>query len=224
VSQEECERVWGWRLTLPSKFPLWELEFWWTPKPSKNNCRGQNTSHRGVFYIIGKLLKRRCLKWARMTHLNICHTSYGKKKDRESNWQFDSWPRKVKNWPDFRACWWSATHCWKALNESYNFASDFVPIENLNVKLWPHKVARVPTLVILGLPFGSPGTKKPFGCSPCGELQNILHGGRWWFPPNPGRGESYESEVARGLSLHQRCSNIVLTIMLVGWMQIQVNN
>jgi hypothetical protein len=25
-----------------------------------------------------------------MTHLDICNTSYGKKKGRESNWQFDS--------------------------------------------------------------------------------------------------------------------------------------
>jgi hypothetical protein len=32
------------------------------------------------FYIIGNILKYRCLKWARMTHLDICNTSYGKKK------------------------------------------------------------------------------------------------------------------------------------------------
>jgi hypothetical protein len=31
--------------------------------------------------------------------------------------------------------------------------------------------------------------KKPFGCSFGGELQSILHGGRWWLPPNPGHGE-----------------------------------
>jgi hypothetical protein len=33
-----------------------------------------------------KLLKRRCLKWARMTHLDIWNTSYGQKKGRELNW------------------------------------------------------------------------------------------------------------------------------------------
>jgi hypothetical protein len=46
---------------------------------------GVSTSHWGVLYSIGKLLKCRCRKWARMGHLNICNTSYGKKKGRESN-------------------------------------------------------------------------------------------------------------------------------------------
>jgi hypothetical protein len=31
----------------------------------------------GVIYVIGKLLERRCLKWALMTHLDIWNTSYG---------------------------------------------------------------------------------------------------------------------------------------------------
>jgi hypothetical protein len=31
------------------------------------DCKGQNTSHWGVFYIIGKLLKCRCRRWARWT-------------------------------------------------------------------------------------------------------------------------------------------------------------
>jgi hypothetical protein len=47
---------------------------------------------------------------------------------------------------------------------------------------------------------GESQDKKPFGCSFCEEVKSILYGGRWWFPPSPGRGESYESEVARGLS------------------------
>jgi hypothetical protein len=34
-------------------------------------------------------------KWVRMTHLDICNTSYGQKKGWESNWEFDSQPRKV---------------------------------------------------------------------------------------------------------------------------------
>jgi hypothetical protein len=38
----------------------------------------------------------------------------------------------------------------------------------------------------------------PFGCSPHGELQRIIYGGRWWLPPSPGRGESSESKVAHG--------------------------
>ncbi len=84
------------KLTLPK----WELgKSTGTPKTSKFDCRDQNTSHCGVLYIIGKLLKCRCRKWARMSHLDICSTSYGKKKGQESNWQFDSRPLKVRNRP-----------------------------------------------------------------------------------------------------------------------------
>jgi hypothetical protein len=84
AGQEECERVWKWRLTLPNELPFWELESQWTLEPLKSNCKGQNTSHWRVLYIIEKLLKFRCLKWACMTHLDIYNTSYGKKKGQES--------------------------------------------------------------------------------------------------------------------------------------------
>jgi hypothetical protein len=70
-----------------------------------------------------------------MGHLDIYNTSYGKKKAWESNWQFDSRPLKVRNRPDPNACRRSATHHWKALNESYNFASYLVLIGGLSKKL-----------------------------------------------------------------------------------------
>jgi hypothetical protein len=38
--------------------------------------------------------------------------------------------------------------------------------------------------------------KEPFGCSLRGEMQGILRGGRWWLPPNPGRGESCVSKCS----------------------------
>jgi hypothetical protein len=38
----------------------------WTPKISERNRRGQNPSPYKVLYIIGELLKHRCLKWARI--------------------------------------------------------------------------------------------------------------------------------------------------------------
>jgi hypothetical protein len=68
VGQEGCERMWGWKLTLPSELPFWELESRWTPELLESNCKGQNTSHWGVLYIVEKILKCRCLKWACMTH------------------------------------------------------------------------------------------------------------------------------------------------------------
>jgi hypothetical protein len=106
-----------------------------TPKTSEFDCRGQNTSHCGVLHITGKLLKRRCRKWARMNHLDIYSTSYAKKKGRESNWQFDSRPLKVRNRPDPSACRWSATHRWKPLDDSYKFALDLILIGGLSAFL-----------------------------------------------------------------------------------------
>jgi hypothetical protein len=103
-------------------------EFFKTPKNLERNCRGQNTSHRNVLHTVRNVLKCRCPKWPRMSHLNICSTSYSWKKGRESNWQFDSQPLKVRNRPDPDVCRWSATHRWKALKESYNFVSNLIPI------------------------------------------------------------------------------------------------
>jgi hypothetical protein len=48
---------------------------------------------------------------------------------------------------------------WKALDKSYNFASDHMAIKGLHVKLWALKVVGVPIMKILGLPLWSPGTK-----------------------------------------------------------------
>jgi hypothetical protein len=145
-----------------------------TPESSERIFKGQNSSPWGFLYIIEKLLKCRCLKWLRITHLDIWNTSYGQKKDRESNWQFDSRPLKVGNRPDFLRCRQRATYRWKALDEGYNFASDLVAIGGLHKKLCTLKVAKIPAKGIWGLPLGSPGTKWPFGCGPCGMAQNIL--------------------------------------------------
>ncbi len=103
-----------------------------TPETSKFGCKGQHTMHWDVLYIIGNLSKCRCRKWARMSHLVICNTSYGKKKGRESNWQFDSRPLKVGNRPNSDACRWSVTCRWKALDKSYKFALDIITIGGLS--------------------------------------------------------------------------------------------
>jgi hypothetical protein len=66
-----------------------------TPTTLELNCRGQNTLPWGVLYTVGKALKCRCRKWPRMSHSDICSTSYGRKKGRESNWQF--WLMITKN-------------------------------------------------------------------------------------------------------------------------------
>jgi hypothetical protein len=105
------QRVWGHEPShsqVNSHVGSWSPER--TPEFSKRDCRGQNSSPRRVFYIIGKLLKCRCLKWARIAHLDIWNTRYVQKKGRESNWQFDSRPLKVKNRPDFLVCRQRATY------------------------------------------------------------------------------------------------------------------
>jgi hypothetical protein len=80
-----------------------------TPKNLEPELKGQNTSHWGVIGVIEKVLKCTCLKWPRIGHLDICSPSYGQKKGRESNWQFDSRPLKVKNQPLPDVCSGSAT-------------------------------------------------------------------------------------------------------------------
>ncbi len=62
-----------------------------------------------------------------------------------------------------------------------------------------------------GTPLWESREKEPFGCRCDGVTHRILYGGRWWLPPSPGRGESSESKVARGLSQHQMGAEWVLT-------------
>jgi hypothetical protein len=163
-----------------------------TPENSEFDCKGQNTSPWGVLYTAGKVLECRCPKWPRMIHLDICSTSYGQKKGRESNWQFDSRSLKVGNRPDPSACRRSATHHWKALKENYKFASDLIPIGGMSKELWASKVPWLQTGIVSGqfwdshlgvpgqtaiwmspeLPMASPSTKGVLEC----ELTNLLVG------------------------------------------------
>jgi hypothetical protein len=129
--------VWGWSPTLGKSE---DLESSGTPECSELNSKAQNTLHWGVLSVIRKVLKRRCRKWPRIGHLDICSPSYGKKKGRESNWQFDSWPLKVGNrpLPDLRIE--SVIRRLKDLDAGYKFASDLVAIRRRSRELWAPKV------------------------------------------------------------------------------------
>jgi hypothetical protein len=161
------QRVWG---NEPSHSQVNSHVRNWSPKwPSKFsecNFRGQNPLPWRVFYIIGKILKRRCLKWACITHLDTWNISYDQKKGRKSNWQFDSWPLKIRNRPNFLACRWRATYCCKALDKGYNFSLDLIVIKGFHGKLCAPKVAGVPVAGISELPFGSLGTKSHLDVAP----------------------------------------------------------
>jgi hypothetical protein len=66
------QRVWGHEPShsqVNSHVGSWNPER--TSKSSKRNCKGQNSSPWSVLYIIGKILKFRCLKWAHIAHLDI---------------------------------------------------------------------------------------------------------------------------------------------------------
>jgi hypothetical protein len=135
------------------------LESSGTPENLEFEFRGQKTLHWGVLYTIGKVLKYRCPKWPRMSHLDIYSPSCGQKKGQESNWQFDSQPLKVGNLPESDICKWSATWRWKAFKESYKIALDLIPIRSLSKKLWMPKVSGVQTGTISRLLLGSLGKK-----------------------------------------------------------------
>ncbi len=136
-----------------------KLESSGTPKNSELDCRGQISLHLNVLYIVGMVLKCRCPKWPCMNHLDICSPSYGQKKGRESNWQFNSRPLKVGNRPASDVLWGSVIRRWKALKEGYNFGLNLVPIGGWGEKLWSSKVSGLQPGTISGLHFGSPGTK-----------------------------------------------------------------
>jgi hypothetical protein len=158
-----------------------------------------------------------------MSHLDICNTSYGWKKGRESNWQFDSRPLKVGNRPDSGVCRWSATYHWKALKESYKFATDLVPIGGWSKKLWKPKVSGVQTETISGLHFGSPGKKCHSDASAAERHKKYYMGEGGGFP----RIWAVVSQVSQ--ELHVACPNTKgvpkceLTNLLVGLMQVQIS-
>ncbi len=96
--------------------------------------------------------------------------------------QFDSSPLKVKNRPDLLTCRWCAKYFCKAFDEGYNFASDLISIGSLHTKLQAPKVVGVPTLGILGLPLGSPGTKCHLGVGPMAKHKIYYKGEGGSFP------------------------------------------
>ncbi len=174
-----------------------DLESFGTPERLEFDSRGQNTSHWGVLGVIGKVLKCRCPKCPFIGHLDICSPNYGQKKGRESNCQFDSRPLKVWNRPLPNIGIGSATGRWKALEENYNFGLDLVLIRLGSQEIWAPKVPGLQPGQFrdnFGTPTWESREKEPFGCSPCGALQRILYGGKWWLPSSPGRGESCVSK------------------------------
>jgi hypothetical protein len=211
---EECEDE-----THIPEMGTWEF----VETPETSYCSGQNTSRWGVLYIIKKMSRHRFRKWARMSHLDICNTSYGKKNSQELNKQFDSRPPKIGNRLDPEACRWSATCRWKALDENYKFALDFIPIGGLSKELWPCKVARAQTETVSGLLLESPRIKNHSDVGAIERRIKYYMGEGGGFP----RVRTMVSLVS--LELPVACPNTKgapkseLTNLLVGLIQVQVS-
>jgi hypothetical protein len=128
----------------PNTWKSWELESSGTLECLELDRKGKNTSHWGVLGVVEKVLKRRYRKCPRIGNSDIFSPSYGQKKGRESNCQFDSWPLKVRNRPLSDVRFECATWRWKYLDEGYNFGSDLVAIKLCSRELWRFKVLGVP--------------------------------------------------------------------------------
>jgi hypothetical protein len=153
-------QVWG---VKPNTWKSWELESSGTFECSELDNKGQNTSHWGVLGIVEKVLKRRYRKWPRIGNSDICSSSYGQKKGRESNWQFDSRPLKVGNQPSVGKILTRATTLVQTSSRS-NFA----------VGSYGGSTIRESRRDNFETPFWESQEFVPFGCSLHCELQRIL--------------------------------------------------
>ncbi len=121
-------------------------------------------------------------------------------------------PLKVGNCPNFLACRWHATYRWKALNEGYNFALDFISIGGLHTKLWAPKVARIPYVRISGFPLE---TKWHLGASPMARRKVYYKGKGCGFP----QVRAMVSLVSSCLPVARLCTKVLqlCTNQLVVW-------
>jgi len=171
-----------------------DLESSRTPECLEFDNRGQKTLDWGVLGVIGKVLKGRCPKWPRIGHLDICSPSYGQKKSRESNWQINFRPQKVRKSTSSRRL---KMDCDRVLKSSRGELQLWFRSHS-NQRSEPRVVSvqslKSPTRDSFGTPTWESQEKEPFECGSRGVTQRILYGGRWWLPPSPERGESSVSK------------------------------
>jgi hypothetical protein len=141
-----------WTLTLSSELPLWELEFQMDSRIFRAQSQRSKPIVLKSFYIIGKLLKHRCLNWAHIAHLDIWNTSYDKKKPgvKLAVWLPTTKSRESTRFPCMQvAC---DIPLEKAFHVGYNVFLDLIGIRGLHVKLSAPKVIKVLVMGILGVP------------------------------------------------------------------------
>jgi hypothetical protein len=142
----------------------------WTPELLKYDYRGQNPLAWRGYYIIGKLLKHRCLKWARIVFWHLKHKLWRKERSRV---KLTIWLPTTKSQ---ESTWFPR------MQVAYD-----IPLESswrgLQLCFKPHCNWRSTCKVMGPQSRGSPSggiptlesrDKKPFGCGPRAEVQSIL--------------------------------------------------
>ncbi len=76
----------------------------------------------------------------------------------------------------------SATHRWRALEESYKIALDLIPIQGLRWELQAPKVPGVQTGTVSGLLLGSPGNKNHLDVGATEQRREYYMGEGGGFP------------------------------------------
>jgi hypothetical protein len=135
-------------------FEMGTWESSWTPEISKFDCKCQNTSHWNVLYLIGKLSKCKCRKWACMGHLDIYSTHYCKKKSQESNLQFDSRPLILafffwifNKFSKISTCYSSPMFCINILLHVISFDPKSFPTRNTTLTIGIEKKVLILTFI-----------------------------------------------------------------------------
>jgi hypothetical protein len=147
------------------------------------------TLHIGAFFISLESYWRVDVEWACMSHLDICNTSYGKKKGREL---IRPWCMQWECNTLLESCKWELQLCFKP-RPNWRFEQRIMVLQS----------CKSPNRDNFGTLLWESWDKKPFECGCHGEAQRILYGGRWWLPLGLGRDESCESnesKIAHGLS------------------------
>jgi hypothetical protein len=210
------EYIWHERSKASVATPLWpsvgvkpntpkvgDLESSGTPECLRFNSKAQNTLHWRVLVVIGKVLKRRYRKLPCIVHLDICNPSYGQKKGRESNWQFDSRPLKVGNRPLPNLRIESARCSWKRSQRGLQLWFRPCRGQTLRSRVMSSRSPGTPTGTISGLQLGSPGKK-------CHSSASAAEWHRVYYKEDGGGTSRVRAVVclmvqsARGLSQHPR--------------------
>ncbi len=147
--------------------------------------------------------------------LCIYNTSYGWKKSRESNCQFDFRPLKSRIALIYEHVS-GVPHIVEKLSTRiitlvYASPQSKVCIKNYGLPKWQEFQFRE----FRNSRLGSPEINDIWVQPPWLITENTRRG-RWWLPPSSSHGESYESMYAYGLFVQQKCSNYALINLLFG--------